>query len=86
MAALSPPTASVEQPSGGQAGNIPTWVQVYFTDPNPPDNLGNGVDQMVVKDLNAATSTIDLASFDFNLPSLGQRPGGSQPARGSRFG
>jgi phosphatidylserine/phosphatidylglycerophosphate/cardiolipin synthase-like enzyme len=70
MAAPAPPTASAVQPPGGQAGDIPAWVQVYFTQPNPPDSLGNGIDRVLVKDLNAATSTIDLASFDFNLPSI----------------
>jgi phosphatidylserine/phosphatidylglycerophosphate/cardiolipin synthase-like enzyme len=50
--------------------NLPAWLDIYFTDPNPPDNLGHGIDQYVVQALESATKTIDVASFDLNLPSV----------------
>jgi phosphatidylserine/phosphatidylglycerophosphate/cardiolipin synthase-like enzyme len=50
--------------------DMPAWLAVYFTDPNPPDNLGNGIDQYVKPVIDSATQTIDVASFDLNLPSL----------------
>ncbi len=54
-----------------QPGNsTSSWLQVFFTNPNPPDNVGNGIDQGVVADVNGAKSSIDVTSFDFNLPSF----------------
>jgi phosphatidylserine/phosphatidylglycerophosphate/cardiolipin synthase-like enzyme len=50
--------------------NLPGWLKIYFTDPNPPDNLGYGIDQYVVPVLNAAQRSIDVTSFDLNLPSV----------------
>ena len=57
-------------PPTGQPGNQTDWLQVYFTNPNPPDNIGNGIDQYVVADVGQAKRTIDVASFDLNLPSF----------------
>ncbi len=67
-ATLVPTTsAPTTAPVGG--GDTP-WLKVYFTNPNPPDQQNNGIDQYVVPLLNAATRTIDIASFDFTLPSV----------------
>lgn len=53
------------------AGDLPAWLQVYFSDPNPPDDLENGLDQQVLLPLiESAQTSIEIASFDFNLPSL----------------
>ena len=53
------------------AGNSPPgWITVYFTDPNPPDNLGHGIDQYVQTAIVGAGKTIDATSFDLNLPGL----------------
>ncbi len=52
------------------AAGMPAWLTVYFTDPNPPDNLGHGIDQLVQPVLDAAKQTIDVTSFDLNLPGL----------------
>ena len=52
------------------AGDLPGWLQVYFTDPNPPDQVDNGIDRYVVPWIEGASSTIDIASFDLNLPSV----------------
>ncbi|HUH98478.1 MAG TPA: phospholipase D-like domain-containing protein [Anaerolineales bacterium] len=51
-------------------GQSPAWLKVYFTDPNPPDQLGNGIDQYVVAEVNRAQKTIDVTSFDLNLESF----------------
>ena len=60
-----PPGSSVPAPSG-----LPSWLTVYFTDPNPPDQVNNGVDRYIVPLLQSATQSIDLTSFDLNLPSV----------------
>jgi phosphatidylserine/phosphatidylglycerophosphate/cardiolipin synthase-like enzyme len=51
-------------------GNLPEWLTLHFTDPDPPDNLSQGVDRQIVPLLDAATQSIDLTSFDLNLPSV----------------
>ncbi len=56
--------------SPAPAASLPAWLKVYFTDPNPPDNLGQGIDQYVVLILDNATTSIDAASLDLNLPSV----------------
>lgn len=56
--------------SGPTPEGMPAWLTVYFTDPNPPDDVNNGVDQYIVPLLDSATASIDLASFDLNLPSV----------------
>ncbi len=49
----------------------PGWLAVYFTNPDPPDALGQSIiDQVVQPAIAAATSSIDVTSFDLNLPSL----------------
>jgi phosphatidylserine/phosphatidylglycerophosphate/cardiolipin synthase-like enzyme len=52
------------------AGALPGWLNVYFTNPNPPDNLGHGIDQNVQALIDHAVQSIDVTSFDLNLPSL----------------
>ncbi len=61
------PSPTAAPPPGIQ---LPLWLSVYFTDPNPPDNLGHGIDEYVQASIDGATKTIDVASFDLNLPSL----------------
>ncbi len=56
--------------SPGSGGGTSSWVQVYFTDPNPPDQLGNGIDRYVITEIDRAVQTIDVTSFDLNLPSF----------------
>lgn len=60
------PTTAAEVPQKG----LPPWLAVYFTDPNPPDNLGYGIDQTVIAAMQSATKTIDVTSFDLNLPGI----------------
>lgn len=63
---VTPTLASGQPPAQG----LPNWLSVYFTDPNPPDNLGHGIDQYVKPVIDSASKTIDVTSFDLNLPSL----------------
>ena len=50
---------------------LPAWLAIYFTNPDPPDNLGQSIiDQQVQPALDAAAIRIDVTSFDLNLPSL----------------
>jgi phosphatidylserine/phosphatidylglycerophosphate/cardiolipin synthase-like enzyme len=67
--ALPSQTTPGKTPAAPQAG-MPGWLKVYFTNPNPPDDTQNGIDQFVVPVLNSATQTIDVTSFDLNLPSV----------------
>jgi phosphatidylserine/phosphatidylglycerophosphate/cardiolipin synthase-like enzyme len=65
------PVSSLPPSSDGQPGNLTaSWLQVFFTNPNPPDNVGNGIDNSVVADVNNAKYSIDVTSFDLNLPSF----------------
>jgi phosphatidylserine/phosphatidylglycerophosphate/cardiolipin synthase-like enzyme len=71
--ATSAPTSETtpgKTPIASPVAGMPGWLKVYFTNPNPPDNTSNGIDQFVVPVLNSATQTIDVASFDLNLPSV----------------
>ena len=56
--------------NSGSSQNFPPWLTVYFTDPDPPDNMGHGIDQYVVAVLNNASVSIDAASLDLNLPGV----------------
>ncbi|MCS6871428.1 MAG: phospholipase D-like domain-containing protein [Anaerolineae bacterium] len=51
-------------------GNVLPWLSVYFTNPDPPDQVNSGVDRQIVPLINAARRRIDAAFFDFNLPSV----------------
>ena len=75
------PTASLSNPAditavpitpGGNTSGVSTssWLTVYFTNPNPPDNTANGIDQNVIPLIDQAQKTIDVTSFDLNLPSF----------------
>jgi len=56
-------------PNAADQKSLPAWLAVYFSDPNPPDNLGQGIDQYVVSAIQSAARSIDVTSFDLNLPS-----------------
>ena len=64
------PPDTVAPPLTPGGNQLPAWLKVYFTNPNPPDDTANGIDQYVVPVLNDATKTIDVTSFDLNLPSV----------------
>ncbi len=58
-------TQANTQPSTGK-----DWLKIYFTNPNPPDQVGKGIDNDVVAEVAKAQTTIDITSFDLNLPSF----------------
>jgi len=68
----APPAPTLPSSSTIVPGSDPTsaWLKIYFTDPNPPDQVGNGIDQFVMPEINNAQKTIDITSFDLNLPSF----------------
>lgn len=63
-------SASATPEGGGPSPAGLSWLQVFFTNPNPPDDLAHGIDKNVVPLIDGAKSTVDVASFDFNLPSV----------------
>lgn len=63
-----PPAPGPGSPIGN--GATAAWLKVYFTNPNLPDQVGSGIDQFVVPKINNAQKTIDVTSFDLNLPSF----------------
>lgn len=52
----------------GSAPNVPAGMSIYFTAAD--GQASNGIDQYPIKDINAAKKSLDIASFDFNLPSF----------------
>ena len=49
---------------------LPAWLQVYFTDPDPPDQVDRGIDKVAIQAVEQAVKTVDVASFDFTLPGF----------------
>ena len=58
-----PPTTSSPAPA--------TWYNLYFTEPAPEDPTG-GIPEAVAASFDAAQQTIDVAVYEFNLPSLSE--------------
>jgi len=62
----------------GQAPTVPTsggWWDVYFTDPvnhHDPNVIGGSVEEKLIQYINAAQSTIHIASFEFDLTAVAQ--------------
>jgi phosphatidylserine/phosphatidylglycerophosphate/cardiolipin synthase-like enzyme len=51
----------------------PRWWDVYFTDPltiNDPNNPAGSIEEKLIQFINAAQSSIHIASFEFNLPRV----------------
>jgi phosphatidylserine/phosphatidylglycerophosphate/cardiolipin synthase-like enzyme len=63
-----PPT--VEPSPTSTESRVPTWLRVYFTNPDPPDQIDNGLDKVFVAAIDGAKLSVDVVSFDFNLPSV----------------
>lgn len=58
-------------------GNPPAsgWWQVYFTDPvnvSDPANYSNSIEQKLIERINAAQSSIHIASFEFDLTPVAE--------------
>ena len=53
-----------------------TWWEVYFTDPltmNDPNNIAGSIEQKLIDQINAAQTSIHIASFEFDLTFGRQR-------------
>lgn len=65
------PPASTPVPS---TGTLPSWLNIYFTKPAVTDesdqNMDHYVAGKVLPVINAAKKTIDVTSFDLNLPAF----------------
>jgi phosphatidylserine/phosphatidylglycerophosphate/cardiolipin synthase-like enzyme len=52
-----------------------TWWQVYFTDPltvNDPNNYSASIEQKLIDHINAARTSIHIASFEFDLTPVAE--------------
>ncbi len=51
---------------------LDSWLQVYFTDPSAPSaaTYEGGIDEILVKAIDAARLSVDVAAYDFNLWSI----------------
>jgi phosphatidylserine/phosphatidylglycerophosphate/cardiolipin synthase-like enzyme len=70
IACILPWLVSCSSGSTDLPAGMPSWLSVYFSDPNPPDQVNNGIDRFVTPVLQDAKKTIDVTSFDLNLPSV----------------
>lgn len=64
-----PATATTFQPNITPTSG-PAWWQVYFTDPltiNDPNNYAASIEGKLIDQINAAQSSIHIASFEFDL-------------------
>jgi len=69
----APGATPAAQPGEVEAGAV--WYQVFFTTPRYPDKPEyhhDGVDAQLVKFLNTATKTIDMAIYDFDLENVAE--------------
>jgi phosphatidylserine/phosphatidylglycerophosphate/cardiolipin synthase-like enzyme len=70
----SPPTNT--PPAGSDPGGQgDSWWRVFFTDPNRinnPNNLSGSVTEKLIAYIDAAQSTIHVASFEFNLTPVAE--------------
>ncbi|NUM47854.1 MAG: hypothetical protein HUU38_24370 [Anaerolineales bacterium] len=51
------------------------WWEVYFTDPinmNNPDQMAGSIEETLINYIDAATTTIHIAAFEFNLTPLAE--------------
>jgi len=68
IAPAAPPN-SIGSGNGIENG-VPAWLTIYFTNPDPPDTIGKGIDLYVQMAMDNAKTSIDVASFDLNLPNV----------------
>ena len=66
------PVVIGQEPPSSSAGS---WWQVYFTDPlnhHDPDVIAGSVEETLIQHINAAQTSIHIASFEFDLDSTAQ--------------
>jgi phosphatidylserine/phosphatidylglycerophosphate/cardiolipin synthase-like enzyme len=67
-----PVTGTPFQPGSSPGGS---WWQVYFTDPltiNDPNNYAGSIEGKLIDSINAAQSSIHIASFEFDLTPVAE--------------
>ena len=70
---VAQPAAPAAQPA--PARHAGGWYDVYFTDPKYPDRpetRGGGIDERLVEFVDAASRTLDVAVYDFDLENVAQ--------------
>ena len=71
-AGSTPATTGGSAPIGSASGD---WWDVYFTDPltvNDPENWQNSIEGRLIDRINAAQSSIHIASFEFDLTPVAE--------------
>ena len=66
------PTPFVPPSSGGGSGE---WWEVYFTDPvnmDDPEQWQGSIEEVIIKKINNATTSIHIASFEFDLTPVAE--------------
>jgi phosphatidylserine/phosphatidylglycerophosphate/cardiolipin synthase-like enzyme len=69
---VTPQGGSTPAGGGGASGG---WWNVYFADPatyNDPDHIEGSLEEKLITLINAAQSTIHIASFEFNLTPVAE--------------
>jgi len=69
------PVESPTEPPVATDPSAPTWWDVYFTDPltvNDPNNISNSIEQQLIDRINAAQTSIHIASFEFDLDPVAE--------------
>src|ERR1044071_807835 len=64
------PASSPTEPSVVTQPPASTWWEVYFTFPltvNDPNNISDSIEQKLIDHINAAQTSIHIASFEFDL-------------------
>jgi phosphatidylserine/phosphatidylglycerophosphate/cardiolipin synthase-like enzyme len=64
------PASQGQPPTRAAQPALPAWLTLYLTNPNPPDDIENGIDRFILPLLENARQSIDVVSFDVNLPSV----------------
>ncbi len=76
----APPTSTAFQPgdsvpTGVSSGGQSDWWQVYFTDRltmGDPNNISDSIEEKLIEHINAAQSSIHIASFEFDLTPVAE--------------
>ncbi len=74
LAACAPADTPTVVPaiSPSPAGNLPTWIQIYFTDPASPNakDYAGGPDEVLAEAIDQARLSVDVAAYSLNLWSI----------------
>ncbi|HSG43157.1 MAG TPA: phospholipase D-like domain-containing protein [Anaerolineales bacterium] len=68
-------TGNVQDIPASSGGGQGEWWEVYFTDPvnmDDPDQWQGSIEEVIIKKINAAKSSIHIASFEFDLTPVAE--------------